>query len=174
MSARARSQRSRCWPPRSRSPCAARAPLAALGRRRYGRGSRQALAGGSLSQSVAAFVAVLCPRLLRREPPRAPAGSPPRASRSPLAGAWGQTLVETARPEPFDHESGDYVFVALLIGAAWLGGFALRGRAHRIAGLEHEAAARARARGASGARPSPRSARASRASCTTSSRTASA
>ena len=120
----------------------ARAPLAALGVA-VTAGLLQALAGGSLSQSVAAFVAVL---VLVYSVSSLRAGRVAAAGLAvALVGGWCQTLIET-RTGAMAHEPGDYVFVALLIGAAWLGGYALRGRAHRIAGLEHETVRLARER----------------------------
>ena len=73
------------------------------------------------------------------------------------------------------HSIGQLVFYPLLFGVCWLAGFALQERAEQAEAAEARAIARrARTRGRPHASPSPRSARASLASSTTSSRTRSA
>jgi signal transduction histidine kinase len=54
------------------------------------------------------------------------------------------TFIETQHG--YDHGPGDYFFGVLSVVVAWLVGFALRGRALRIAGLENETARLARER----------------------------
>lgn len=54
----------------------------------------------------------------------------------PIGALWAATFVETQ--QGYDHGPGDYGFGALSVVAVWLFGYALRGRARRISGLEDE------------------------------------
>ena len=54
----------------------------------------------------------------------------------PVAALSLATLIESAHG--YEHAAGDYAFGALSVAAVWLFGYALRGRARRIAGLEIE------------------------------------
>jgi signal transduction histidine kinase len=61
-----------------------------------------------------------------------------------VAGLSLATFIESERG--YEHAAGDYAFGALSVAAVWLFGYALRGRARRIAGLEVEALRLARDR----------------------------
>jgi signal transduction histidine kinase len=106
-------------------------------------GIAQALADGSLTQTAAPAVAFLI---------LAYSASAYRTGRAAalglllaVAGIEAATLIES-ETGTYGHTAGDYLFNMLWPTAAWLVGFALRGRALRIAGLENETARLARER----------------------------